>query len=153
MILGFGGVVVLVGGLSAWSVFASISGAVIASGRVVVENRNQVVEHIDGGTVSGIPVRAGAAVARDEVLLRFSAFPARVTRELDGHVRRVSADALRDLEAGKSWYEVELALGTPPGGPATGEGGTLRTAKAPCTNSRSPRECRWRSMFGPRNVR
>ena len=72
MILGFGGVVVLVGGLSAWSVFASISGAVIASGRVVVENRNQVVEHIDGGTVSEILVREGDAVARDEVLLRFS---------------------------------------------------------------------------------
>ena len=62
----------LVGGLSAWSVFASISGAVIASGRVAVETRNQVVEHIDGGTVSEILVRDGDAVATDEVLIRFS---------------------------------------------------------------------------------
>ena len=72
MILGFAGVVVLAGGLSAWSVFASISGAVIASGRVAVETRNQVVEHIDGGTVSEILVRDGDAVERNEVLLRFS---------------------------------------------------------------------------------
>ena len=72
LVLGFGGVLVLVGGLSAWSVFASISGAVIASGRVEVETRNQVVEHIDGGTVSEILVRDGDSVARDDVLLRFS---------------------------------------------------------------------------------
>lgn len=72
LLLGFGGVVVLVGGLSAWSVFASISGAVIASGRVEVETRNQVVEHIDGGTVSEILVRDGDVVAKDDVLLRFS---------------------------------------------------------------------------------
>ena len=51
---------------------ASISGAVIASGWVEVENRNQTVEHIDGGTVSEILVRDGDRVARDDVLLRFS---------------------------------------------------------------------------------
>ena len=71
LLLGFGGVVVLVGGLLSWSVFASISGAVIASGRVEVENRNQVIEHIDGGTVSEILVRDGDRVAVDDVLLRF----------------------------------------------------------------------------------
>ena len=72
LILGFGGLVVLVGGLVGWSVFASISGAVIATGRVEVETRNQVVEHIDGGTVSEILVRDGHAAAADDVLLRFS---------------------------------------------------------------------------------
>ena len=50
--------------------------------------------------------------------LRFSAFPARVTPEFDGHVVRVSPDAVRDTESGASWYEVELALDGPlgPGG-------------------------------------
>ena len=71
LLLGFGGVVVLVGGLLSWSVFASISGAVIAAGRVEVENRNQVIEHIDGGTVSEILVRDGDRVAVGDVLLRF----------------------------------------------------------------------------------
>ena len=71
LMLGFGGLAVLVGGLAGWSVFASISSAVIAAGRVEVENRNQVVEHIDGGTVSEILVRDGDTVAKDAVLLRF----------------------------------------------------------------------------------
>ena len=72
LVLGFGGLMVLVGGLCGWGVLASISGAVIASGRVAVEIRNQVVEHIDGGTVSEVLVRDGDVVARDDVLLRFS---------------------------------------------------------------------------------
>ena len=71
LILGIGGVMALVGGLAGWGVFASISGAVIASGRVAVESRNHVVEHIDGGTVSEVLVRDGDVVARDDVLLRF----------------------------------------------------------------------------------
>ena len=72
LVLGFGGLAVLVGGLCGWGVLASISGAVIATGRVAVESHNQVVEHIDGGTVSEILVRDGDVVARDDVLLRFS---------------------------------------------------------------------------------
>ena len=50
----------------------SISGAVIATGRIEVETRNQVVEHIDGGTVQEIVVRDGDPVTSNEVLLRFS---------------------------------------------------------------------------------
>ena len=71
LILGFGGSLVLIGGVVGWSVLASVSGAVIAPGWVEVENRNQAVEHIDGGTVSEILVRDGDRVARDDVLLRF----------------------------------------------------------------------------------
>lgn len=62
----------LLGGLLGWSLFASVSGAVIATGVVAVETRNQVVEHIDGGTVERILVRNGDQVTRDQVLLRFS---------------------------------------------------------------------------------
>lgn len=72
LMLGFGGTVVLLGGAVGWSVLASVSGAVIATGRVAVETRNQVVEHIDGGTVREILVRDGDRVARDDVLLRFA---------------------------------------------------------------------------------
>ena len=72
MVLGFGGVALLVGGLLGWSVFASVSGAIIAAGLVEVESGNQVVEHIDGGTVSEILVRNGDRVRQDDVLLRFS---------------------------------------------------------------------------------
>ena len=72
LLFGFGGLALLVGGLIGWGVFASVSGAVIATGRVVVETRNQVVEHIDGGTIGEILVRDGDTVAPDDVLLRFS---------------------------------------------------------------------------------
>ena len=77
LLLGFGGLAVLIGGLSGWTVLASISGAVIATGRIEVETRNQVVEHIDGGTVQAILVRDGDAVTSNEVLLRFSDAPLR----------------------------------------------------------------------------
>ena len=72
LILGLGGVVLLLGGVAGWGVFASISGAVVATGRVAVESRNHAVEHIDGGTVREVLVRDGDVVARDEPLLRFA---------------------------------------------------------------------------------
>ncbi|MDE0059551.1 MAG: HlyD family type I secretion periplasmic adaptor subunit [Defluviicoccus sp.] len=77
LVLGFGGAAVLVGGVAGWSVLASVSGAVIASGWVEVENRNRAVEHIDGGTVSEILVRDGDRVERDAPLLRFGDSPLR----------------------------------------------------------------------------
>ena len=72
MVLGFGGMAILVGGLLGWGVFASISGAIIASGWVEVENQNQAVEHIGGGTVSEVLVRDGDRVVQGDLLLRFS---------------------------------------------------------------------------------
>ena len=69
--LGFGAFAVLVGGIVGWSVFASLSGAVIVTGWVAIESHNQVVEHVDGGTVKEILVRDGTAVAAGDVLLRF----------------------------------------------------------------------------------
>ncbi len=69
LVLGFAGVAVLVAGLAGWSVLASVSGAVIATG--VVESPNRVVEHIDGGTVSAVPVRDGDRVEEGALLLRF----------------------------------------------------------------------------------
>ena len=71
LILGFGALVVLAGGLVGWSVFASIRGAVVVTGWVRTEGRNQVVEHIDGGTVKEIRVRDGDRVEADDLLLRF----------------------------------------------------------------------------------
>ncbi len=70
--LGFGGTAVLLAGLLGWSLFSSISGAVIAAGVVAVESRNQSIEHIDGGTVSEVLVRNGDRVVIDQVLLRLA---------------------------------------------------------------------------------
>ena len=68
--LGLATLAVLLGGALGWGAFASISGAVIAPGRVEVENRVQTVEHVDGGTVEAVLVRNGDRVAAGATLLR-----------------------------------------------------------------------------------
>jgi len=60
--------VVLVFG--SWSVLASISGAVVAVGKVSVGGQVQTVQHLDGGVVSNILVRDGDVVAKGSILLR-----------------------------------------------------------------------------------
>ena len=68
--LGLLAVAVLVGGVFGWGAFASISGAVIATGLIEVETRDQPVEHIDGGRVGKILVRDGERVEAGAVLIR-----------------------------------------------------------------------------------
>ncbi len=63
-------VALLVGGLGLWSVLATISGAVVASGQIEVEQNRQIVQHPDGGVVAEIAVTEGARVAAGDVLLR-----------------------------------------------------------------------------------
>ena len=70
MILGTLVVLLLVGGFGSWAVLTNISGAVVASGQIEVEQNRQVVQHPDGGVVSEILVEEGAKVAADTVLIR-----------------------------------------------------------------------------------
>lgn len=62
--------VILFGGFGGWAVFTQIAGAVIASGRIEVDQNRQVVQHIDGGVVDEIRVRDGDIVAEGDVLIR-----------------------------------------------------------------------------------
>ena len=73
IIAGLIGLLVLVGGFGSWAVFATISGAVVASGRIEVERNRQVVQHIDGGTVEEILVKEGDLVQAGDVLVRLDA--------------------------------------------------------------------------------
>lgn len=68
--LGFLTAIVLVFGLGAWSVLASLAGAVIAPGKLRVESNRQVVQHLDGGVVRALLVREGDTVAGGQVLMR-----------------------------------------------------------------------------------
>ena len=70
LVVGFLTLATLLVGTLGWGTTASISGAVIAGGRVEVESRDQVVEHIDGGTVSEVVVRNGDRVGAGQVLVR-----------------------------------------------------------------------------------
>lgn len=68
--VGFLMLLVLVLGLGGWTSLATISGAVIAPGQVVVAQSRQVVQHPDGGVVAEILVREGDQVAAGQVVLR-----------------------------------------------------------------------------------
>ena len=70
LILGFGAVVLLVGGVGVWSVQTQIAGAVVASGKVQVESRSQVVQHQEGGVVGEILATDGDKVAAGDILMR-----------------------------------------------------------------------------------
>ena len=59
------------------------------------------------------PIHVDQVYPGQEAVLRFTAFPLQVIPEFEGHVARVSADAVLDPASGRSWYEVELAMGGP----------------------------------------
>ena len=99
--LGFVTLALLCGGLFGWGAFASLSGAVIATGRVEAEGGDRAVEHVDGGTVAAILVRDGDRVAAGEVLVR-----------IDGALLRSEAAVLEtelfDLVARRNRLEAEF---------------------------------------------
>ena len=63
----------LVGGFGGWAVTAQITGAVIASGLIEVDQNRQVVQHQDGGVVTDILVDEGDVIAAGDILLRLDA--------------------------------------------------------------------------------
>ena len=94
----------ILGGVTAWSAFAEISGAVIAPGVVAVETNAKKVQHPEGGVVAKLLVRDGDRVTAGDLVLRLddrvlaanlaivtkalnelTALEARLTAERDGH--------------------------------------------------------------------
>ena len=69
-VLGWVAVAALAATTVGWGAFASISGAVIAEGEVRTLMGDQLVEHVDGGTVVEILARDGDRVEKDDVLVR-----------------------------------------------------------------------------------
>lgn len=64
-----GAIILLMGGLGGWAVAARLSGAVIASGSVVVDSAVKKVQHPSGGVVGSIFVRDGDKVREGDVLV------------------------------------------------------------------------------------
>lgn len=60
----------LVFGFGGWATLTQISGAVVASGQIEVEQARQVVQHPDGGVVSEILVSDGDQVHAGQMLIR-----------------------------------------------------------------------------------
>ena len=70
LFLGFLTLVVLLGGFGSWAVMSRLSGAIIASGQIEVDQNRQVVQHPDGGVVAEILVDEGELVVLGAPLLR-----------------------------------------------------------------------------------
>lgn len=69
LFIGFLALVILLGGFGTWAVITEISGAIIASGRVEVDRNRQVIQHLDGGTVSKVLVDEGDTVNAGDPLI------------------------------------------------------------------------------------
>jgi HlyD family secretion protein len=60
----------LTAGLGGWAATTELSGAVIASGSVVVDSNVKKVQHLTGGIVGELLVRDGSRVRADDVVVR-----------------------------------------------------------------------------------
>jgi len=74
--------IMLVAGIGGWAATAKLSGAVISTGTVLVDENVKVVQHLDGGVVRSIEVRKGEAVAVGQVLLRLDDVQIRTERSI-----------------------------------------------------------------------
>src|SRR5262245_18602895 len=93
-------IVLLAGGLGGWAMTTELSGAVIASGTLVVETNVKKVQHPTGGAVGELRVRDGDHVKRGDIVVR-----------LDDTVTRANlaivAKGLDETEAREARLEAE----------------------------------------------
>ena len=61
---------ILVGGFGAWAIQAQISGAIVSTGKIEVDQNRQIVQHPDGGVVHDILVEEGDVVEDGDVLVQ-----------------------------------------------------------------------------------
>ena len=70
VVAGFALGLFLVFGIGGWAAMANLSGAVISSGSIVVDENLKAVQHRDGGIIGHIAVREGDEVAIGQMLFR-----------------------------------------------------------------------------------
>ena len=96
LLLGFFALFLLLGGFGTWAALANISGAIIASGQIEVEQNRQVVQHPDGGVVAEVRVTEGDSVEAGDVLIRLDATQLRSELAIvEGQLFEIMARAAR----------------------------------------------------------
>lgn len=70
LLIGWISILIIIGGLGFWAVQTRISGAVVATGRVEVQQQRQVVQHLDGGIVDNILIKEGDTVEAGQPLIQ-----------------------------------------------------------------------------------
>jgi membrane fusion protein, type I secretion system len=133
---GFLLVLVLFAGLGGWAAVASISGAVIAEARVVVETNSKKVQHLEGGIVSEILTSDGVHVEAGQLLLRLDETETRATLAIingaldELTTRQARLEAERDNATGISFpAEITSRLDQPDVNAAVNGQNNLFTAR------------------------
>ena len=70
VLFGCFGLLGLLGGFAVWATQTQIAGAIIASGRIEVDQNRQIVQHPTGGVVAKIAVQEGDSVAAGDLLIQ-----------------------------------------------------------------------------------
>jgi HlyD family secretion protein len=101
LIAGLSAVVLLVGGVGGWATTTQFSGAVIATGVLVVDSSIKKVQHPLGGVIGEIRVRDGDRVEAGQVVIRLDGMQAR------GNLAIIN-NQLDELTARQARLEAEL---------------------------------------------
>jgi HlyD family secretion protein len=100
LLVGFAALFLLVFGVGGWAATTRLSGAVIASGKLVVDTNVKKVQHPTGGIVGELLVKEGDRVKQGEVLVRFDATQAKANLA-------IVSKALEELSARQARFEAE----------------------------------------------
>ena len=104
----------LVAGFGGWAAFSSLAGAIVAHGRVEVEQNRQIVQHPQGGVIAELRVKEGDSVTAGQTLIQLDSASlasehAIVQSQLfELMARRARLEAERDTAATLS-FDPELA--------------------------------------------
>lgn len=97
--------------LGVWAFFGTISGAVVAPGRIKIETERKIVQHLEGGIVDEILVREGEDVKEGQPLIvlesvRIDADATALEKELVAlEAQRIRFEAEKDGKTSLSWPE------------------------------------------------
>lgn len=93
---GFFVIFALIGGVTVWAATQKIAGAVIASGRVVVDSHLKAVQHPTGGVVKKIFVKNGDQVEQNQILIQLDETVTRANlRVIEKQIVELSVRRLR----------------------------------------------------------
>jgi len=93
------------GGFAAWAAIAPLEEGIAATGKIIIEDNRQEVQHFEGGIVEEIRVREGAYVNAGDTLLVLKTTASRSNRDQivqEYASLTASAERLKALRAGQS---------------------------------------------------
>lgn len=92
MLIGVGAISALLFGFGTWAAVTEIDGAVVSTGRVIVDRNRQAVQHPDGGIVRLVRVGEGQKVAAGEILMELDPTLAESQlRSVEGQLAEIKA--------------------------------------------------------------